>query len=82
MSIFEKFARQADVMQRMADTVGVDFVEKVQADERVAYRYREAVMRCGHCGQAAACTSWMDAHPTAAETPDYCRNKDLLASLI
>lgn len=81
MGMFDKIGRRASVMGKMAETLGVDFAEKISQDPSVATTYREAVMRCSHCSHDGECKGWMAEHSTASETPDYCRNKDLLESL-
>lgn len=81
MGMFDKFGRRATVMGQMAETVDVDFAQKVAQDPAMASTYREAVMRCVHCAHDGECKGWMAEHPQATETPDYCRNKDLLEGL-
>ncbi|WP_319825650.1 DUF6455 family protein [Thalassovita sp.] len=81
MSIFDKIDRHAGIMNKMADTVGVDWAAEVKKDPSLAYRYREAVMSCTHCQHDGECQGWMAEHPHATETPDYCRNKVLLEGL-
>lgn len=81
MGLFDKIGRRASVMGKMAETVGVDFAEKIAQDPNMASKYREAVMRCSHCSHDGECKGWMAEHPHATETPDYCRNKDLLEGL-
>ncbi|CUH66076.1 hypothetical protein TG4357_02221 [Thalassovita gelatinovora] len=81
MGIFKKISHHADVMDRMAETMGADFASRIQADPAVAYQYRSAVMRCSSCKHDAECSVWMDHHSSASQTPRYCRNKDLLEAL-
>lgn len=81
MGLFDKIGRRAAVMGKMAETLGVDFAEKIAQDPSAAAKYREAVMRCSHCSHDGECKGWMADHPHATETPDYCRNKDLLENL-
>jgi hypothetical protein len=81
MGLFDKIDRSALVMGRMADTLGVDFAEAVAHNPETVREYRQAVMRCAACTHENECTGWMDAHPKASQTPDYCRNKDLLERL-
>ena len=81
MGIFDKLDRRASVMGQMADTLGVDFPAEITRSPDVAAKYREAVMRCAHCSHDGECKGWMAEHPNATETPDYCRNKDLLEGM-
>ena len=81
MGLFDKIDRRTAVMTRMAQTLDVDFPETIARAPGAVRDYRQAVMRCVACGHEGECTAWMDAHPHAAEAPDYCRNKDILESL-
>ncbi len=81
MSIFDKIDRHAGIMNKMAETVGVNWSEEIVKDPTLAYRYREAVMSCTHCKHDNECQGWMAEHSHAKETPDYCRNHALLQGL-
>ncbi|MEZ5676101.1 hypothetical protein SAMN06265173_10139 [Thalassovita litoralis] len=81
MGLFNKIDQRAGVMGKMAETLGVDFAEKITQDPNMTATYREAVMRCSHCKHDGECTGWMAEHPHSDTTPDYCRNKDLLEQL-
>ena len=81
MGLFNKIDQRAGVMGKMAETLGVDFAEKIVQDPNMTATYREAVMRCSHCKHDGECTGWMAEHPHSDTTPDYCRNKDLLEQL-
>jgi len=81
MKILETFSRRADVMGRMAQTLGVDFGARIARDHGVAEQYRNAVMRCASCTHEAECLNWMNGHKDAKEAPKYCKNKDLLDNL-
>lgn len=81
MGFIDKLDRHGSIMAKMAKTLGVDFAEKIYEDPNVVTKYREAVLRCSHCQHEGECQGWMDEHASARETPDYCRNKDLLENL-
>lgn len=81
MGLLNKIDHRADVMTRMAETLDVDFAAAIAQSPEIVRTYRQAVMRCVACNHEAECTTWMDTHPNAAEAPDYCRNKDIMASL-
>ncbi|MDX5403071.1 MAG: DUF6455 family protein [Rhodobacterales bacterium] len=81
MGLFDKIDHRTKVMTRMAQTLDVDFAEVIAQAPEAVREYRQAVLRCVSCGHEGECTAWMAEHPHAAETPDYCRNKDILESL-
>ena len=81
MGLFNKIDERAGVMGKMAETLGVDFAEKIAKDPNMVATYRDAVMRCTHCKHDGECKGWMADHAHADTTPDYCRNKDLLEQL-
>lgn len=77
MSIFERFDRHAVLMDRMADTVGVDLAELMMRGRMPPSEYRDAVFRCVGCTRPGACADWVAAHPDGAgRPPGYCRNRD------
>lgn len=81
MGLFNKIDHRTGVMTRMAQTLDVDFAEAMARSPETVRDYRQAVMRCVACGHEGECSTWMDTHPHAAEAPDYCRNKDIMAAL-
>lgn len=82
MSIFDKFDRHADLVHRMADTVGVDLAEEAMRGHINEQEFRSTVLRCMSCTESDACEHWLDAHPEGADaTPGYCRNKALFDSI-
>lgn len=74
--------RHADLVNRMADTVGAD-LPRALAEGRVSgEEIRSAVLACTGCDCPEACGEWLDQHPEGAKgTPSYCRNSGLLESL-
>jgi len=82
MNLFRKLDHHADLVNRMAATVGADLDEALMRGQLGGQELRSAVMRCIGCEGGADCPDWLDAHSEgAAETPDYCRNRGLMASL-
>lgn len=75
MAIFEGFARQMGLMDRMADVLGAD----IRAEGPAVHR--NAALRCAGCGATETCKSWLDRQTTADSAPDFCRNKDLMDRL-
>ncbi len=81
MGLLNWMNHRADVMTKMAQTLGVDFSEKIVANERVAAQYKDAVLRCSMCKHEGDCTGWMAENQNADHTPSYCSNKALLERL-
>lgn len=81
MGFFNKLDGRPQLMGDMANTLGIDFAEKIQKDPELVRTYRQALLQCSHCKHDGECKSWMEDHPSASETPDYCRNKELLEHL-
>jgi hypothetical protein len=81
MGLLNKIDHRADVMNRMAETLDVDFAAAIAGHPEAVREYRQAVLRCVACGHEGECTAWMAEHPHAAQAPDYCRNKDIMATL-
>lgn len=74
--------KHAELVGRMAETVGADLAEAMQRGDLTPEEYRSAVLSCTSCRGAGDCQEWLDAHSDGAEaTPGYCRNKALLESL-
>ncbi|SMX31828.1 DUF6455 family protein [Actibacterium lipolyticum] len=79
---FKKMDEHADLVGRMADALGVDLIEEMQAGRLAPQELRATVVRCVGCGGAEDCAHFLSAHPDGADhTPAYCRNKDLLETL-
>lgn len=89
--------RHAALMNRMAETLGVDLSAAIAEGRLPAEAWREAVVRCTGCSDPEGCQHWLAEHAepeaqTGAQTgtqtgtrtevaPGYCRNKDLMQSL-
>ncbi|MBT9384628.1 adenylosuccinate lyase [Pseudooceanicola sp. CBS1P-1] len=81
MGFFTKLDRHADLMGRMADTLGEDVQGRMVHDELSAKIYRQAVLNCMSCGQGERCEKWVQDHQVASEAPRFCRNRDWLKTL-
>lgn len=74
--------RHAALVDRMAQTLGVDLEEAALAGAMAMDEIAEAVLRCTGCADPAHCDSWLSQQRAGADrTPGYCRNKDLMARL-
>lgn len=82
MPLMDRFDRHADLVHRMAGTLGVDLAEEALRGTMPPQDLRDTVLNCMGCRQAGACATWLDAQRGGAEaTPDYCRNKERLEAL-
>lgn len=77
--------RYAALMNRMAETLGVDLSEAIAEGRLPAEGWREAVVRCTGCSDPEGCQHWLAEHAADEAAPDaapgFCRNRDLMDSL-
>lgn len=74
--------RHADLVDRMADTVGVDLEEMILRAQLQISTLGDAVLSCTGCTAPGACKKWLAAQESVVErAPDYCRNGDLFETL-
>ena len=75
--------RHAALMNRMAETLGVDLTRAIADGRLPAEAWREAVVRCTGCSDPEGCQHWLGDHADQMvdDAPDYCRNKALMESL-
>lgn len=74
--------RHADLVDRMANTMGVDLEEKMMAGQLRPGQLGDAVLACTGCANPEACGHWLAAQEGVTEQgPDYCRNGDLFTLL-
>lgn len=79
---FNKFDRHAGLVNKMAETLGVDLAEAVQRGELPPEELRRSVFNCMGCREADACEHWLEEHQTGSDvTPGYCRNDGLFRVL-
>ena len=82
MGLFSRLDRHARLVERMADTLGVDLAGETMRGRIAPQDLRSALVRCTGCRRANACCTWLDAHPDGASAaPDYCCNKGQLERL-
>ncbi|WP_238370058.1 DUF6455 family protein [Heliomarina baculiformis] len=79
----EKLKKHAVLMDRMAETVGVDIQQEILDGGRLTVsELGDAVLRCCECSDPGFCGSWLDAQKTGAmQTPSFCRNSEMMARL-
>ena len=80
--LVETYERPSEMLQCMADTIGVDLGKAMLRHDMQAYPYRDMVFRCTRCSGVEACDAWLSEYKgPVSETPDYCRNKGILEKL-
>jgi len=79
----DRLKAHAALVDRMATALGVDLEEAALAGQVNIDEISDAVLRCTGCSDPAHCRAWLEARAAAdaAETPGYCRNRDLLHRL-
>ncbi|MEX5727542.1 hypothetical protein Ga0609869_000895 [Rhodovulum iodosum] len=82
MSGQSKFDEHADLVQKMAEALGIDLTEAMMAGNWTPEDMQATVKRCLGCTDPAHCKGWLtDNAAGSEETPGYCRNKDLLEAM-
>lgn len=82
MSLISRLDRHSRLVSRMADALGVDMEESMMRGELRPEELRSAVFRCTGCINPSDCEKRLDCQQVSDATPDYCRNKSLMESLI
>lgn len=74
--------KHADLMDRMADTVGVDLEEAMLEGRMLMDDLSEAVFACTGCDRPGACGDWLAAQTAERDAPPgYCRNAGMFRRL-
>ncbi|MEO1138535.1 MAG: DUF6455 family protein [Pseudomonadota bacterium] len=74
--------RHTELVDRMADTLGIDLEEAVFAGKLDPNTLCDAVLRCTGCTDPEGCTKWLDACQNGTKHPPVmCRNSDMFHSL-
>ena len=83
MTDVAKLKHHADLLDRMASAVGVDLEQATAAVGGLTLDdLADAVLRCAGCPDPDHCATWLAARTEpVADTPGYCRNRELLARL-
>ena len=82
MSWMDRFDTHSGLVNRMAETLGVDLAEEMLRGSLPPQDLRTTVLSCMACREAGACESWLKAHAGGSDvTPPYCRNKERLEAL-
>lgn len=82
MRWMDRFDTHAELVNRMAGTLGVDLAEEMLRGNLPPQALRATVLNCMGCRETGACATWLDAHGEGSDvTPGYCRNKERLQGL-
>ncbi len=81
MGFIDRIDRHANLVNRMADTVGADMGQALLDGRVTPQDLRGAVLRCARCEHVGKCVSWLGRHDAtgADATPAYCSNRRLMA---
>ena len=73
----------AALFDTMGQAVGLDLQEEAIAGRLQFEEISEAVLRCTRCAHPETCQRWLQGtgQEVVQNTPDYCRNRDLLGYL-
>ena len=74
--------RHADLVDRMANVLGLDLEEMMMAGQMQIDTLGDAVLNCTGCSNPNGCEYWLELQDGAAQTaPAICRNADLFTML-
>lgn len=82
--------RHAQLMNRMAEVLGVNLTEAMSRGALSGEDWRGAVVRCTGCSDPAGCLQWLsekdapedhDGAATADAAPEFCNNRLMMARL-
>lgn len=73
--------RHRALVNRMAETLGLDLDEEVIKAHLAEDEVEDAVMSCTGCTQPGECDHWLASQDRAEAAPDYCRNAALFDRL-
>jgi hypothetical protein len=78
----DRFDKHASLVNRMAETLGVDLADEMLRGNLPPQDLRGAVLNCMGCREAGACETWLAANAAGSEvTPSFCRNRERLEAL-
>lgn len=82
MRMMNKLALSSDLVNGMADRLGVDIPARlVRNPELEAIRLKAAIARCSHCTNQDDCVDLQGCTSRLEDTPDYCQNKNLFKQI-
>jgi hypothetical protein len=73
----DRFDRHAELVDRMAGTLGLDLTEEMLRGTLPPMDLRATVVACMGCKEAGACARWLDENAAGAEAaPSFCVNRE------
>lgn len=79
MGLFSKLGQSTDLVEGMADRLGIDYGEVIARDpETEGRKFMRAVMNCSRCSNQEGCADLQAQCDHLLRTPNYCRNSDML----
>ncbi|SDW69080.1 hypothetical protein SAMN05444358_1011514 [Ruegeria halocynthiae] len=82
MSDRKTLRRHADLLDRMATTLGVDLQEVAIGGTLRFDEISDAVLRCTECPNPGHCETYLAQNSATPKAPEYCRNHELLSRLL
>ena len=74
--------RHADLVDRMANRLGMDLEQVMMEGRMTIDQLGDAVLACTGCSCAGQCDRWLqDKGDTAPTAPGYCRNGEIWSRL-
>lgn len=74
--VFNRVLTQADVMDRMLETLEIDPIDAARCDAGMSWF--EARTRCIDCLNDRQCRQWLEQTRRAEAAPEFCANRDFL----
>ena len=73
MRYFDTLDRSANLVQGMAERLGIDLMRSDAIQAEVT-QFRSLVLNCSRCAEQGACTTLQADNSRLEQAPDYCRN--------
>ncbi len=77
----ETLKRHANLLDRMADQVGVDLQEAAISGAVSLDQLSDAVLRCSECPDPVCCARGLAGEEFGGKPPEFCRNREMLGRL-
>jgi len=78
----QRLRHHAGLLDQMAQARGIDLEEAVLEGQLRFDDIADAVLRCADCPNPGHCQRWLELQAGAArpapDTPEYCRNREML----
>ena len=82
MTTTTRYAKHAELVDRMAGLHGIDLEELVLRGQMAPGALSDAVLRCSGCKNPEGCSAWMGTQVAPIENgPTICRNNELFSQL-